>query len=342
MSESADAHSLDPMVLERIELAFPELVGGFHVCERELAFDSRPIADLLAYSQGRLLLISLVDGGDQDSVLRALDGLAFARTQVDMLADFLPADAPESIETRVVLVSVSGFSSRQLERLSVLRDDGLWLLRKRELRTKLGTHTRLEPIDISDGLTTQKPLDLPAWALSEPHRSFLSRIAPDRLELAISLVDRLRRIDSACEWALEVGELVCAFQGAELCRLSWSDGHLAVSFDEDSAAVPVRDVAAIDWAVDSVLAEFIRRLNPAAEPAKPVPPAPARRAVPAPRTRADLPLAPEPPAGPFGEFDDEDDDLPDLDDDDDLEQIDLKPRAPEPLLSRAEIEAFQE
>ncbi|MFT7668891.1 MAG: hypothetical protein ACI8X5_001591 [Planctomycetota bacterium] len=318
MSESPASPQVDPLILERIEFAFPALVGDFRVLERELSFDGRPVADLLGYSRGQLLLIRVFGGEGEDAVLAALDGLVFAETQSEILDSFLPPDTPEEISTRVVLVSLSGFSTLQMERLSVLQGDGLWLLRKRELRTKKGTHTRLEPIDVGDGRSRSQSVDLPAWAISEPHRSFLALIAPDRLSLAISLVERVRRIDSDCSWGFEAENLICEFEGERLCSISWFDGHLEVFHGEDRSAVPIRDAAAIDLAVDVVLADYLALLN-GGNSAK----EPSIRVIPA--------------ADAF----DEAIDLDDLDDEI-LDQVELRPTSPEPLLTRAEIEAFQE
>lgn len=352
MSESAETDVVDPMLLERIELAFPELVGGFEVLERDLRFDGRTVADFMAYSQGRVLLVSVVDGGDDTCALRALDALAFARSQDEIIESALPDGLECEEGARVILVSPGGFSAKQFERLAVLRDQGLWLLRKRELRTKRGTHTRLEPIDVSDGRTTQRPVDLPAWAVAEPFRSFLALIAPDRLELAISSVGRLRRIDPGLEWSFEQGRLICGLDGAELCRAIWVDGHLELSREEDAPGVPIRDDATIDQLVDEVLADYLLRLR-ASTPGLPTRSASARPAI---RRNPDLIPVIETSVERSAErkelserFDEDDsspfdsepvDEFPQ--DDDDLDQVELRPLAPGPLLTREEIEAFQE
>lgn len=371
MSSSAEAHQLDPMLLERIELAFPALVGGFEVLERELTFDGRRIADFMAYSQERLFLVSVVDGGADESVLKALDALAFARTQREILATAVPSDSDFDGEVCVALVSLNGFGARQLERLSLLQGEGLWLLRKRELRTKRGTHTHLEPIDVGDGrLATRDVLDLPAWAIEEPHRSFLAQVAPDRLQLAIELVDRLRLVDSTTRWGLEKGELLGRFEQIELCRVSWVDGHLEAAFGPDGLTLAIRDRRAIDEAVDGVMAEYLGQLRggacgletlvpPPLDGANELPESQFERGT-APRATATeppakpAPFAAEAPSSPSEELRDLDElpELPDLDEeplddedmpeDEELGQVDLRPQAPGPLLTPEEIRAFQE
>ncbi len=331
---ASDPPKSDSRLFERVELAFPELVGGFEVLERELEFDGRPVADLLAYSQGRFLLISLVDGSTDAAVLRALDGLAFAGSQSEILTAALPPGAQAEGGVRVVLVSLNGFATRQLERLGFLSDQGLWLLRRRELRTKRGTHTRLETIDVGDGRdSSRKPADLPSWALSEPYSSFLAQVAPDRLELATTLLGRLRGIDSTFGWGLRDGKLLCQVGELELCTVAWVDGHLELMGDENAPARPVRDQAAIDRYVDGILAEYLRYLSPM--PTVPrtdgrpefsppvVIPAPVQAAV----SEGESVSAPSKGADEREE---------------NLDQIDLFPVQPGPLLTREEIEAFQD
>ena len=48
------------LALERVELAFPELLPGFEAAERRVRFDGRDVADLLATAGERTLLVSLV------------------------------------------------------------------------------------------------------------------------------------------------------------------------------------------------------------------------------------------------------------------------------------------
>ncbi len=125
--------SIDRTLLERVELAFPELVGDHEVLERDLVLDGRPLADWLALAPGGALLVSVVDGAADPAPLRALDGLAIARTRPDLLLGTRAQDAGDPPLVRVVLVALEGYSEVQLERLAPLAGDDLWLLRRREL-----------------------------------------------------------------------------------------------------------------------------------------------------------------------------------------------------------------
>jgi|GEM_PF-2152565 len=326
MTDRASDPSPDPQQLERIALAFPELVGGFEVLERELELDGQRIADLLAYSQGRLLLVSLVDGNSEACVLRALDALGFAHAHGTTLGASLPRHATGQEELAVVLVAREGFGTRQLERLAHLRERGVWLLRQRLLRTERGTHTRLEPVALG-GTVDLEPLDLPAWAIAEPQRSFLSRVDPDRLELAIALLDRLRRVEPDAPWTLEEDRLVLRLGEQWLCDLGWEEGELELRADPELPGSPVREPGDLDRAVDEVLGATLERAS--------------RAPVPAP-TPAGSDLGSEPPT-PLPELPEEARGLEEpLLEEPLLEEVELHPMAPGPLLTREEIEAFQE
>ena len=341
MSDLVSQPHLAPGVLERIELAFPDLVGAFEVHERDLELDGRPIANWLAYSQGRVMLVSAVDGSSDEAVLRALDGLAFARSQPEMLADSIPGLAAAAGEVCVVLVAVDGFAGPQLERLQAIDADELWLLCRRELRTQRGTHTRLEALELGERAGESPGAEIPDWAVEGPFRAFLARIAPDRLALAISLVERMRLLDPQLEWSDRQRALVCALSGTELCRLTWIDGHLELVFDEDRPSLAIRDAAGIERVIEALLGVYLQVLSASDELAQPRTRALPERSIPVrPPAVPEDPLAEAPEPAPLPALDD-DEELDDLDDDD-LEQIEMRPMPPGPLLSREEIQAFQE
>jgi len=350
MTSPVDPLEPEPQTLERIELAFPDLVGNFEVHERDLCFDGRSIADWLAYSQGRVLLISVVDGRGDGAVLRALDGLAFARSQAEMLGLSIPGLTTDTVRTRVVLVALDGFSSLQLERLEGLRGDDLWLLRKRELRTKRGSHTRLEPLEVGDGRARRRTVDLPEWAVREPFRGFLARIAPDRLELALTLVDRARRIDPRLSWSADEGGLACALDAARLARLLWTDGHLELEFDQESPRRSIRGPETVDAAVEALLGAYLERLDGTTPRARRQS-APPAGAVPQPVFRHDaassrpgFDAAELDDLGELDELDEEiEEELDDMDaDGEELGSHELRPMPPGPLLTAEEIEAFHD
>lgn len=309
--------SIDRSHLERIELAFPALVGEHRVVERDLALDGRPLADWLAVGPGGALLVSVVDGASDEASLRALDGLAVVQDRPELLAAALEDD---DLPVRVVLVGLEGFSELQLERLGRLAGEGLWLLRRRELASARGTHTRLEALDLATSEDGGDPVTLPAWALREPFHGFLARVSPDRLELALELVGRLRRVDSDLSWAPDGAFLECSGPSGRIASLSWIDGELRLESDEQSPIQRITDREGLDAAVVAVLMAHLSDMgDPAEEPLS------------SPRPRARLEVV-------QGSADDE---LPEVDEEE-FPPHELQPLPPGPLLTPEEIQAFQE
>jgi hypothetical protein len=326
---STDRSHPDRAALERVELAFPELVGDHEVLERELVLDGRPLGDWLARAPGGRLLVSVVDGTADAAVLRALDGLAVARTRPELLG-------AGGVPVRVVLVALDGFSGQQLERLVALGGDDLWLLRRRELSSARGTHTRLEALDLSMEGPTGDPVALPAWALRRPFHEFLAGVVPDRLELALELLGRLRRVDPGLTWSLDGATLLCASGRDPLAALDAARGGLQVELDDQSPVLAVEDRRGLDAAVEAVLAAHLARL---AHPDDTMGQGRGPRGItPPPVEPLDL------SRGPRAHDPEEPDDLDDLEDfdDDDLPTLELRPVPPGPLLTPEEIRAFQE
>jgi hypothetical protein len=289
-----------------------------------------------------LLLVSVVDGASDSAVLRALDGLAFARSQPEMLAHATPGLATPDAEVHVVLVAVDGFSVVQLERLKALDLDDMWLLTRRELRTQRGTNTRLQALDVGD--TKLVPMaELPAWAMEDVFRSFLARSAPDRLDLALSTIERMRRLDPILSWRVQEDSLVCSLEDTDLCRLSWAQGHLELGLATDVAPLTIRDMAGIDFVLEKLLGVYVKTLSEGTKQVTALERGTGTHSIPTPEPSGLESITQRLAHAPWSAAADESDELEDLDlDEEDLAQLELRPMPPGPLLSREEIEAFQQ
>ena len=335
---------LDPaLTLERVELALPELFPGFRTEERRVSFDGVPVADFLGRAEGRTLMVSLVDDDEAAVALKALDGLAVARGQRELLADYLPGETFTGRGPEVVLVAQS-FSASLCARLSPLMGQGdLLLVTRHELSTARGSLTRLRLLaDVASREACAPSPDLPSWATQEPLLGFLGQVSPDRLALGLQLLERIQRIDSGLAWAAgEDGSLRCLSGDQPLCSLAWVDGHLELSLAEGSVPHAVRDEDGIDFVIDWVLTCFIELVEEARlraqEPRRPEQPQEAHSEPEAPLERGPIAAtaalqepssasssAPEPSPDELGE----------------LEGFELRPAPPPPLLSREELEAF--
>lgn len=258
---SEPAPDVDRQTLERVELALPEWAGELAVLERNLKFDGKQLAHWLAYSHGRILLVSVVNGHSDASVLRAMDGLSFAQNQPEMLQASLGEIEDDEAQVQIVLVALEGYSKLQLERLGTLPAERIELLRRRELSTSRGTHTRMEAVECTEGGRSGPPVTLPEWSLEPEFRTFLARIAPDRLQLALTVVERMRRMDPQFGWQPEGTGLACLFDGERLARLNWEAGHMQLTLDDDRPVLPIRDIASLEGALEAVLDRYLDLLS---------------------------------------------------------------------------------
>ncbi len=314
---------LDPesLLLERVELALSDLLPGFRVHERELRFDGRAVADLLGHAGGRAILVSLIENDTDRGTLRALDGLALARNQPEILTACIEDPVERPRRACVVLIA-DAFSARLQERLEPLLGEDLWLVRRRELCTTRGSTTRLERIDRGEKESLpSSEVSTAEWPDHEPMQEFLGKIAPDRLALALETVDRIRRIDPKLEATEVEGCLYWRLGDSPLCVLSWVDGHLELILEGSTVPHAIRDEPAIDFVLDWVMAaylEVLKRENASVEQPAPPPPEPEEEAFEEPET---------------GSAESEEESLP---------AVELRPVPPGPLLTSEEIEAFRE
>jgi hypothetical protein len=344
-----DQPAPDPALsLERVELAFPELLAGFRVEERQLSFDGVVVADLLARAGTRTLLISMVSCDDAEAALCALDSLSFARNQRELLADYLPGESFCGSGPEVVLVAES-FSARLRARLSAFAGaSDFWLVTRHELKTSRGSLTRLRRVEDFTVSEAAASVELPSWATEEPLRTFLAQIAPDRLGLALETVERVQRIDPALRWsASEDLGVICHLDGAPLCHLAWVAGHIELNLAGGGVPHAIRDAGGIDFVLDWVLTCFLELIEAARGEATDELAPLEEEALPAAASdTADDALAEQEPkhfdaVGATAEAGDElsSEDLPDGPE---LRQVELQPLAPAPLLSKEELEAFLE
>jgi hypothetical protein len=153
------------------------------------------------------------------------------------------------------------YSKVQLERLATLPSMEIELLRRRELRSQRGTHTRLEAVVYADGLPSDPPVELPDWSLDESFRPFLARIAPDSLQLALNLIERIRRMDPQFGWCMQGPDLGCQFNGSSLARLQWEGSSLSLLFNEGRPAVQIRDSLGLELALEELLDVYLDVLS---------------------------------------------------------------------------------
>ena len=204
------------VVVEReLATAFPEA----EIVDRELEVADGRAVDLVGVdAHGRLLLVSVVESASDAPLLLALDALAFARRNREVLAHHLAhprlrRDAPPI----AVLVSEQ-FSESLLARLEGLDPDRLRCFEIRRVASKEREGTYLIPV-------------LPAGERGESLAShdpaqFLAQVPPERRELAELLFRRLARVDESLELTVVAHSATFRLEGQLLCTVSSVAGGL--------------------------------------------------------------------------------------------------------------------
>jgi hypothetical protein len=217
-----------------LETDLQRLVPGVGVVDRGLVLTRAHVrgqvrgsegrrADLVLLDEsGRALIVLVVDGRGDDTVLAAIDALAFARASGDALARPTRPLAPREISTRVALVAET-FSVRALEGLSILPERG------------------------------------PNPAVSR--ESFLATIPEFLRATADQLLRRLARIDAEIEFTFAEGAVEIRCGERELCVLDVHDGSLRGEIPALDRSLPIRGMDDADLLLDEVLKEHLHDLE---------------------------------------------------------------------------------
>ncbi len=243
-AKKGNAKSAGPLEIVERELvtAFPQA----QVVDRELEIAAGRTIDLVAVdAHGRLLLISLVQGDGDASLLLALDALAFVRRNRDVLAHHLGYPQPRSEGPPLAVLVAERFSDALLARLEGLDPDRLRCLEIRTVASQTRTGTYLVPV-------------LPAGERGQPVASsdpvdFLEQVPPERRDVAELLLRRLVRVDERLE-ATVVDHSLTFRQGGELlCTLTLAGGAIGARVATREHTHDIGAPADIDSFLEEVL-----------------------------------------------------------------------------------------
>jgi len=220
-------------LLEIVEADLPRLLPGLEVVDRGLvlargrvrASEGRRADSVLLDASGRALVVLIVDGWDDDTVLAAIDALAYVRANGDALA------GNPSTAARIALVA-NTFSARVLESLALLPEKELLLL------------------------VRQAPATLAS------REDFLAALPAALRASAEILLARLARVDAGVECAFTDDAVDVACAGRALCVLDLADGVLHGEIPALGRRLPLRGMDDVDAFLDEVLREHIRGLPP--------------------------------------------------------------------------------
>jgi hypothetical protein len=243
-----------------LETDLPRLVPGLGVVDRGLLLarghargtEGRRADLVLLDDSGRALIVLVVDGRSDDTVLAAIDALAFARQNGDALARPSRPLSPREISARVALVAES-FSARVLESLSVLPEAELLLLETRKLASETGSRTRLVRVE---------PMLARTVSPAVSRESFLATIPEFLRGTADLLLRRLARVDAELEFSFAEGAVEMRCGERELCVLEVHDGALRGEIPALDRRIPIRGMDDADLLLDEVLREHLHDLAP--------------------------------------------------------------------------------
>lgn len=247
-------------LLAAFESDLPRLLPEVRVVDRALDLSRGPVrgtasrrADLLALdAAGRPVIVLLVDGRGDDTVLAAVNAVAFARHSSDALAQPRREEPRPAIAGRVALVAES-YSSRTLEGLGLLPEDELLLFEARRVESASGSQIRLARVRPSSPAREEGP--------PPAREDFLARVAEARRGTADVLLKRLARVDAGIEGSFEEGQASFACEGREICRLDVEEGALQGSIPALKRRLPIHGPDDVDAFLDEVLREHILLLG---------------------------------------------------------------------------------
>lgn len=242
-----------------LEADLPRLVPGLGVVDRGLVLSRGSVrgaevrrADLVLLDDlGRALIVLVVDGRGDDTVLAAIDALAFARQSGDALARPNRALVAREISARVALVAET-FSTRVLEALSLLPERELLLFEPRRTSSEGGSRTRLARVDPAPARTPNT---------SAGRESFLAAVPTAPRSTADLLLRRLTRVDAEIELAFTDSSAAVRCRERELCSLTLRDGTLQGEIPALDRRLPIRGLDDADLFLDEVLRQHLTDLE---------------------------------------------------------------------------------
>ncbi len=129
-----------------LELGLQQIVAGIRIIDRELELPDGSLVDFLARdAQGRLVLLLVLDEQRDHGLLSCLDALAFAQTNLELLARHMEADDLRTDLAPHLILIAATFDAGFLERVRPFLGDALMLLEVREIKSARGQASYFTP-----------------------------------------------------------------------------------------------------------------------------------------------------------------------------------------------------
>lgn len=247
-------------LLAAFEADLSRLLPEVRIVDRGLDLSRGPVrgissrrADLVALdAAGRPVIVLLVDGRGDDTLLAAVNALAFARQSGDALAQ-PRREAPPSVHGARVALVAEAFSARTIEGLALLSESDLLLFEARRVDSAAGTQIRLARVTASAARRDEEP--------PVTQKDFLARVGEARRSTAELLLRRLARVDAGIESRFEDGSASFHCEGRELCALEIQEGALRGSIPALKQRLPIHGPDDADAFLDEVLREHVLLLG---------------------------------------------------------------------------------
>jgi hypothetical protein len=234
--------------------ALQEALPGLELLDSDLDLGAGPRADLVGVDgDGRATAVLLVDGGDPDVALRALDALAWLARHRAQLAEHLGSPRLDPALDPLVVLVAERYEERALERLAGLARDSVRCFERSTVASARAERTFLTP--------ARFPFGDAAPADPTGIRSLLRALSPESAALASGLLRRLERIDDDIECAPDGQGQSWALEGERLCALHADQGALQGSVGRRAASA-LRSEREIDRFLEEVVGYFAHLLQP--------------------------------------------------------------------------------
>jgi hypothetical protein len=225
--------------------AFPEV----EILDRDVELGGGRHADLAALdAHGRLMLVIIAAGAGDETLLRTIDALAFARRELGLLAShFQNARLRTDLEPAVV-VAASEIAPELRERLGGLDRPALRCFELRKIASASNTRTYLAEIALGTGSRSSDARGGAGHGGAHDPRPG---------DLVLDIERRVARIDADIERSQSGGDTEWRLGDAVLCTLSSSNAGLAARVPNVGALRVLESSTAAELFLDDVVLRYL-------------------------------------------------------------------------------------
>ncbi len=263
---------------------FDEHFPGLEIVDRALVIpaggERAPLrADFLAIDAcDRIVLIALVDGRSDATVLDAFDALALLRESRELLMEHLHSPRARAGTAPMLVLVAEQFAERVEQSLATVAPLELRLFELCELSSAHGSRAFLAPAraarrgpsasgassawDASPASSRTSTSDRSRASLERGSLIDLLDLAPPSVRQAADLcVARIDRVDTDLVRRSGFDLVSWRYRARRLCSIVWTGERLCGLIEDHDGDFPLENAAEIEAFVDRVIAEHLRRIE---------------------------------------------------------------------------------